>query len=140
MDFIAFGLGNYDATGAYQAFDQNGAATGPALDVTGTIFPVENGELSATFNGATDPTTGLIATLAGSTQVKECFALQEFRYSLGRIETADDACTLQQMYSAFTGSSLNVQKLLLAIVGSDAFLNRSVIGTACETADAGSCP
>jgi uncharacterized protein DUF1592/uncharacterized protein DUF1588/uncharacterized protein DUF1595/uncharacterized protein DUF1585/uncharacterized protein DUF1587 len=150
MDFIGFGLGNYDATGAYQALDENGATTGPALDVTGQIYPCDTpttgcppaqpNELNATFNGATG-SGGLIETLAGSTQVNECFALQAFRYSLGRLETADDACSMQEFYSAFTGSSLNIQKLLLAIVGSDAFSYRSVIGAACEAADAGSsCP
>jgi hypothetical protein len=126
MDFIAFGLGNYDATGAYQQYDQNGAATGPVLDVTGTIFPTTaTGELSATFNGATDPTNGVVAKIAGSAQASECFALQEFRYSLGRLETANDACSAQQFYTAFTGSSLNIQKLMIAIVGTNAFLYRS---------------
>ena len=125
MDFIAFGLGNYDATGAYQQYDQNGAATGPVLDVTGTVFPTQPGELSATFNGATDPTNGVVAKIAGSAQASECFALQEFRYSLGRLETANDVCSAQQFYTAFTGSSLNIQKLMIAIVGTNAFLYRS---------------
>jgi hypothetical protein len=127
MDYIAFGLGHYDATGAYQAFDQNGADAGPVLDVTGTIFPVvgEVGGLSATFNGATDPTNGVVAKIAGSTQANECFALQQFRYSLSRLESASDACSMQQLYSAFTAGSLNIQKLMIAIVGTDAFRYRS---------------
>jgi hypothetical protein len=125
MDFIAFGLGHYDATGAYQAFDQNGAASGPTLDVTGNIYPADPGELNAAINGATDPTVGLAATLAGADQAKECFALQEFRYSLDRIETTSDACSAKQLYSAFTASSLNIQKLMIAITGTDAFLYRS---------------
>jgi hypothetical protein len=125
MDWISFGLGHYDATGAYQALDQNGAATGPTLDVTGEIYPLNPGELNATFDGATDPTNGLAAKIAGSDQGKECFALQELRYSLGRIETPADVCSAQQLYSAFTGSNLNIQKLMLAIVGTNAFRYRS---------------
>ena len=137
MDFIAFGLGHFDATGAYQASDQNGAASGPALDVTGQIFPAESGELNTPINGATD----LATKLASSTQVKECFALQAFRYSLGRLESADDACSIDQFYDAFTGSGLNIQKLLVAIVGTTAFRYRSAIGSACQDVDAGSaCP
>jgi hypothetical protein len=134
MDWIAFSLGHYDATGAYQAFDQNGADAGPVLDVTGTIFPAATGELSTTLNGATDPTVGLAAKVAGSDQAKECFALQEFRYSLGRLETASDACSAQQFYSAFTASSLNIQKLMIAIVGTDAFRYRSAndVNGACQ--------
>jgi hypothetical protein len=143
LDWLGFGMGHYDATGAYQAADQNGAPTGPVLDATGQIFPVHAGELAATFDGATDPTTGMVAELARSAQVQECFALQEFRYSLGRIETQSDSCALQQFYGAFTGSGLNVQKLILAIVGTDAFRYRSadVAGAACNPATAGSsCP
>jgi hypothetical protein len=135
MDWIGFGLGHYDATGAYQATDENGSPSGPVLDVTGQFFPVEPGELNQTFDGATDPSTGLVAVLAGSTQAKECFALQEFRYALGRIESKSDACSIQQFYSAFTGSSLNIQKLLLAIVATDAFRYRSAepAGDACAS-------
>jgi Protein of unknown function (DUF1592)/Protein of unknown function (DUF1588)/Protein of unknown function (DUF1595)/Protein of unknown function (DUF1585)/Protein of unknown function (DUF1587) len=140
MDWLGFGMGHYDATGAYQAADQNGAPTGPPLDATGQIFSPQPGELTATFNGATDPTTGMVAELAGSAQVQECFALQEFRYSLGRVETASDSCSLQQFYGAFTSGGLNVQKLILGIVGSDAFRYRSadVAGAACSAATAGS--
>jgi hypothetical protein len=140
MDEIGYSLGHYDATGAYQTLDENGLSTGPALDVTGQIYPKQTGELNAALNGVTG-TTGLTSTLASAPQVQECFALQEFRYSLGRLETADDSCSIQQFYSAFTGSSLNIQKLILAIVASDAFLYRSVIGASCQVAvDAGSCP
>jgi hypothetical protein len=140
MDWLGFGMGHYDATGAYQAADQNGQPTGPTLDVTGQIFPPQPGELAATFNGATDPTTGMVAELAGSTQVQECFALQEFRYALGRIETASDSCSLQQFYGAFSAGGLNIQQLILGIVGSDAFRYRSadVAGAACSAATAGS--
>jgi hypothetical protein len=101
--------------------------------VTGQFFPANPGELDRTFDGATDPTTGLVAVLAGSTQAKECFALQEFRYALGRIESTSDACSVQQFYKAFTGSNLNIQKLLLAIVATDAFRYRSAdpAGDAC---------
>jgi hypothetical protein len=138
MDDIGYASGHYDATGAYQALDENGASTGPALDVTGEINAKFNGELMAAISDVPG-TTGLASTLASAPQVQECFALQEFRYSLGRLETADDACSIQQFYSAFTGGSLNIQKLILAIVASDAFRYRSAIGDACQF-DAGSCP
>jgi hypothetical protein len=133
MDPIGFGFGFFDASGAWQATDANGfTGTFPAIDASGQVFPMATADLSVTFNGATDLTT----KLAGSTQVKECFALQEMRYALTRLETADDVCSLHQMYSAFTGSNFNIQALLLAVVGTDAFLYRSaeVPGSECLAA------
>jgi hypothetical protein len=66
--------------------------------------------------------------------VRECFALQEMRYALGRIETKADACSAQQVYASFASNQLNIQKLLIAIVRSDAFRYRSVqsAGSACQ--------
>jgi hypothetical protein len=123
MDPIGFGFGHFDATGAYQATDSNGMDGGafPALDVTGQINPPNPGELSGSFNGATD----LATQLSTATQVQQCFALQQFRYALGRIETYDDACSLQQIYSAASAATMNVQKVMIAIVRSNGFVQRS---------------
>jgi hypothetical protein len=130
MDPIGFGFGHFDATGAYQAFDQNGFDAGPALDVTGQINAMTKGDLSGIFDGAKD----LVTQLAGASQVSACFAVQELRYALSRVETKADACSAQQAYAAFTGGKLNVQALMLALVQSDSFRYRSVInaGAACQ--------
>jgi hypothetical protein len=131
MDPIGFGFGHFDATGAYQATDANGlSGTFPAIDASGQVNPMNAGELAVTFNGAVD----LVTQLAGATQVKECFALQEMRYAWSRVETLADACSAQEVYGAFTSSGLNVQKLLVAVVRSDAFRYRSVetAGSACR--------
>jgi hypothetical protein len=86
--------------------------------------------LSATYTNAAD----LVTKLAGATQVRQCFTLQELRYALSRVETPSDACSAQQIYSAFSGGQENVQSLLFAIVQSDAFRYRSVqtAGSACQ--------
>jgi hypothetical protein len=131
MDPIGFGFGNFDATGAYQATDANGlSGTFPPIDSSGQINPMGTGGLSATFTDAID----LASTLSTATQTRECFALQEFRYALSRMETMDDACSAEQIYDAFSGSSYNIQALLLAVVASDAFRYRSVelSGSACQ--------
>jgi hypothetical protein len=130
MDPIGYGFGHFDATGAYQMLDANGFGTGPALDVTGQIGAMSPETFATAFNGATD----LVTKLASAPQVQECFALQEIRYALGRIETKADACSAQQIFAAFSWSQLNVQKLLIAIVRSDAFRYRSVEapGSACQ--------
>lgn len=135
MDPIGVAFDNFDATGAYQATDANGftpASTFPPVDSSGQFnaTPSEPGALSSTFQNMADFAT----QLAGSTQGQECFALQELRYALGRLETADDACSAQQVFSAFSAGKLNIQQLLLAIAGSDAMRYRSVAttGSACQ--------
>lgn len=133
MDPIGLGFGFFDATGAYQPSDANGLTTPPpggfpAIDATGQIIPMATGELSTSFNGATD----LANQLAGATQTQECFALQEFRYALSRVEDKDDACSAKQIYGAFSSSTLNIQKLIVALVGSDAFRYRSVVNAGGE--------
>jgi hypothetical protein len=131
MDPIGFGFGSFDATGAYQATDANGlSGTFPPVDSSGQVNPMRPGELSATFTDAVD----LATQLSTATQTRECFALQELRYALSRMETPDDACSAQQIYASFSSSSYNIQALLLAVVGSDAFRYRSVesAGSACQ--------
>lgn len=130
MDPIGYGFGHFDATGAYQMLDANGFGTGPALDVTGQIAAMPPETFAMAFNDATD----LVTKLASAPQVQECFALQELRYALSRIETKADACSAQQIFAAFSSNQLNVQKLLIAIVRSDAFRYRSVEapGSACQ--------
>jgi hypothetical protein len=130
MDPIGYGFGHFDATGAYQKLDANGFGTGPALDVTGQVTPMPPETFTTKFDGAGD----LVGKLASAPQVQQCFALQELRYALGRIETKADACSAQQIFASFASSQLNVQKLLIAIVGSDAFRYRSVEtpGSACQ--------
>jgi hypothetical protein len=100
------------------------------FDVTGQVTPMPPETFATMFDGAAD----LVAKLASAPQVQQCFALQELRYALGRIETKADACSAQQIFASFASSQLNVQKLLIAIVRSDAFRYRSVEtpGSACR--------
>jgi Protein of unknown function (DUF1592)/Protein of unknown function (DUF1588)/Protein of unknown function (DUF1595)/Protein of unknown function (DUF1585)/Protein of unknown function (DUF1587) len=130
MDPIGYGFGHFDATGAYQTLDANGFGTGPAIDATGQIAAMPGETFAATFDGAVD----LVTKLANAPQVEECFALQEFRYGLSRIETKADACSAQQIFASFASSQLNIQRLLTAIVRSDAFRYRSIVsaGSACQ--------
>ena len=133
MDPIGLGFSHFDASGRYQATDANGrdgGASFPPVDATGTINPVFSGDLSATFDGALD----LAKQLAASEPVEECFALEQIRYALGRLESRADACSAQQAFQAFSSSGLRIQKLLAAIVRSDAFRYRTVVnpGSACQ--------
>jgi hypothetical protein len=130
MDPIGFGFGFFDATGAYQPDDANGVQSAPsggfrAIDATGKVVPVTAGELSASFDGATD----LVTQIAGASQTHECFALQELRYALSRVESRADACSAQSIDKTFVASGLDLKTLLVTITGSDAFRYRSAPST-----------
>jgi hypothetical protein len=125
MDYVGFGFDNYDATGAYIT-----AEGGTAVDSSGMFMAMDPNGLTGAFTGGND----MITKLAASTQARECFALQEIRYAIQRSEMAGDACSAQQAYQAFQGGGFNVQKLVLAIVRTDSFRNRSAVnaGAACQ--------
>ena len=64
--------------------------------------------------------------------VERCVARQWLRFALGRIETPDDACTLDRLYQAMEAPD-DLRALLVAIVSSDAFRFR-------RTAEEGASP
>lgn len=61
---------------------------------------------------------------AESPRVKRCFIRQSFRYFVGRDETLNDACTLQQMEQAYDTSGGSLVSMLVALFQSDSFLLR----------------
>lgn len=126
MDWLGFGFDQYDATGAFQPMENN-----QTVDSSGKFIPDGTGDtLTGTFTGTSD----MITQLSGSEQVMQCFALQEIRYALLRAETKDDACSAQQIYQTFKSGGYNLQKLIVAVVSSDAFMYRTAInaGGACQ--------
>jgi hypothetical protein len=136
MDLIGAAFGNFDAAGQYQSTDANGFSGGsfPPIDASGQFMPVNSppdpAPLSSSFQNVTD----FASQLAHSTQGQQCFALQELRYALGRLEMPADACSAQQAFQAFSASTLNIQELLLAIVQTDVMRYRSAYtpGKSCQ--------
>ena len=126
MDWIGFGFDNYDATGSY--ITQENTVN---VDPSGQFIPYPNStDITGTFQNMTD----MITQLSTSQQVDQCFALEEIRYALLRSETAEDACSAQQIYQAFSGSNFNLSKLLVAVVSSNSFMYRTPVsaGQACQ--------
>jgi hypothetical protein len=113
IDPIGFGFENYDAIGRYRD-QENG------LDVDASGELTHAGTTSGPFTGAVE----LAHKLATSDQVRDCVARQWFRFSLGRLERTQDACTLERLKDEFGASDYDVRRLLLAIVTSDAFRYR----------------
>jgi hypothetical protein len=114
LDPLGVGFENYDAIGRYRS-DENGLP----IDASGKLTGTASG---ATFTGAVE----LAKKLATSPEVRACVQKQWFRFSLGRFEGADDACTLQALNADFEASDFDVKKLLLSLVTSDAFRYRKV--------------
>ena len=114
LDPLGVGFENYDAIGRYRS-DENGLP----IDASGKLTGTASG---ATFTGGVE----LAKKLATSPEVRACVQKQWFRFSLGRFEGTDDACTLQSLNADFEASDFDVKKLLLSLVTSDAFRYRKV--------------
>lgn len=113
MDPIGVGFEHYDAIGQYRASDGLGA-----VDATGQVLGA-SGALGTAFDGALE----LANRLADAPEVSECVTKQWFRFSLGRVESNDDACSVQAARDAFRAAGGNVRTLLAEIALSEAFRN-----------------
>ena len=111
MDPIGLGLEHFDPVGAFRNVDGLGA-----VDATGEIRNA-GPDLDGSFNGAIE----LANRLARSTEVRDCVASQWFRFSMGRMESANDACSIQSLRDSFSASGGNIRDLLARIVLSPAF-------------------
>jgi hypothetical protein len=113
MDPIGLGFETFDGIGAFRTMD----GAGP-VDARGNI--VNGGaDLDGMFNGPVE----LANRLAASQTVSNCMVSQWFRYSMGRMETTNDACSIQGIRQAFTTSNGNIRELLVRIALSPAFRN-----------------
>jgi hypothetical protein len=122
MDPIGLGFENYGAIGEYRTMDGKSP-----VDASGQVrnVPGESIDAAGPFDGAID----LGKKLGASRRVGDCVASQWFRFALGRMESIDDACTLQTIRAGFAASGSNVRDLLKAIVLGNAFRNVRVVGT-----------
>jgi hypothetical protein len=111
MDPIGLGFENYDAVGAWRTQDGLGA-----VDPSGSFEEVAD-DLAGDFTGAVE----LATKLAASSEVESCVANQWFRFALGRIESASDACSLLAIHEGFSESGGNVRLLMAEIANSEAF-------------------
>jgi hypothetical protein len=113
MDPIGLGFEHYDPIGAYRDVDGLGA-----VDATGDI--VQAGpDLEGTFDGALE----LAGKLARSTEVRNCVANQWFRFSMGRMESTDDSCSISGLHDAFRASGGNIRDLIVRVILSPSFRN-----------------
>jgi hypothetical protein len=114
-DPIGFGLGNFDAIGAYHAEE-----AGKPIDASGSV---------AALDGADRPfgdVAGLMSLLADSEDVRACLTKQWLRFGFARSETRADDSSLESAYQAFAASGYELSELLVALTSARSFRYRAV--------------
>jgi len=113
MDPIGFGFEHYDAIGAFRLSEENGQP----VDARGELVETDT---DGNFEGAVE----LTDRLAESEMVRRCVTQQWFRFTFGRIESAEDQCMLDDVYASFEASNWDIREALVALTRTDAFLYR----------------
>lgn len=114
IDPAGLALERFDALGRYRETDELGRAIDPAGALPGV------GEDELVFADHVE----LIDALAADPAVTQCFARQLFRFSLSRMETDADACTVATIEDALAQADGELETALLAILGADTYLQR----------------
>jgi Protein of unknown function (DUF1592)/Protein of unknown function (DUF1588)/Protein of unknown function (DUF1595)/Protein of unknown function (DUF1585)/Protein of unknown function (DUF1587) len=105
---------NYDGLGQWRD-QENGVTVDPSGAIVGTMSsdaPMTNA-------------VALAGALAASPEVASCFARQVFRFDVGRMDTAADACSIADATKAYSGKNLDLRELLVALATSPAFAART---------------
>ncbi len=113
-DPIGFGLGNFDAVGAYRTQE-----AGKQIDASGSIVGLDDAD--PTFSDA----AGLMALLAESQDVRSCLTRQWLRFGFARQETRADDHSLESAFQAFQSSGFRLSELLVALTKARSFRYRA---------------
>lgn len=120
MDPVGFSFEHYDGVGRWRDSEEGGQP----VDAAGELILTRDAD--GEFYGVVE----LAQRLAASPQVHQCYITQWFRFAHGRDSTEADACTLERLESAFVGSELGVEELLVALTQTDAFRFRPAVEAA----------
>jgi hypothetical protein len=117
LDPVGLVFENFDAVGRYRTVDE---ASKPI---------VSSSELIATrdADGPIADVRELGARLAGSTEARDCYITENFRFFFGRDVEGADSCSIGQLGSAFQSKNLSLSELLVALTQTDAFLYRKTL-------------
>lgn len=110
MNELGYGLESYDILGMWRDTDH-----GKPVDASGRIV---SSDVDGPFNGGVE----LVERVAGSAQVRECYASHWMRYALGRAETG---CETLPVAERFEESGGDIVELIVAVATSDALRTRT---------------
>lgn len=115
MDPLGLGFEHFDPVGRYRESEN-----GKPIDASGELVEAD---VEGNFYGALE----LSDMLSQSDEVSACVVTQWMRFSLGRSETPDDACTMTEVAETFVHENYRMVDLLLALTQTDAFQYRKVV-------------
>jgi len=97
---------------------------GKPVDASGEIVDSGDPELDGPVADALE----MIERLAASERVEQVFVRHAFRFWMGRNETLNDGPVLRAAHAAYRESGGSMKALIVALLSSDAFLYRRVVG------------
>jgi hypothetical protein len=109
---VGLAFENYDGIGKWR--DQENGTT---IDTSGSL---DLGDGPFNFAGPAD----LLAKLAVSDKVRDCYSLQWLRAALGRLEAPEDECSVATLKRLVVTSNGDLRQLLVGLTQTDAFLYR----------------
>jgi hypothetical protein len=115
MDPVGLGFEHFDAVGRWRDAEND-----LPIDATGH-------QVATDVDGAFDGAVALADKLASSQQVADCMMKEWTRFTLGRSETVEDACSLEETKAKFTAADHDIKQLVLALTQTDAFLYRKAV-------------
>lgn len=119
IDSLGTPFENIDAVGRIRTTDEAGHLVDTAGELTRSKDSALNGPVA---NG-----TELMAKLAQSDEVRDCFATQLYRFSMGRKEETADSCSTYTMKKQFAANGGDIKSLLLTLTQLDDFDHRQVV-------------
>jgi hypothetical protein len=111
LDPIGFGLENFDGVGLWRDIDN-----GKPVDPSGEIPP--GVDVAGPFPNA----VALAQKIASSDTARSCFADKWLSFAYGRVVSDADACSKNQLESAFRAANGNIKALFVAATQTDDFL------------------
>jgi hypothetical protein len=112
LDPLGFAFENYDGIGKWRDTDNGGP-----VDASGTLT-LDGAPVS--FNNGVELSTAL----AGSAEVRACFAKQWVRYALDRLETDYDKASIDNAAKLFSDGNFTVPALLVGVASTRSFRYR----------------
>ena len=109
LDPLGFAFEGFDAAGLPRATE-----AGKPVDTTGELTGTD---VDGAFQGAPD----LLARLAPSQRLGNCYVKHWYEFGYGRGITAEDECALTTLTEQFSAAGLRVQDLILALTQIESF-------------------